>query len=78
MPLKNIKKSPEKLEIKITNFDFFLILVVGTHWLESKIEKSLKITRKLDKPKMYCVCHISVKNKVNTANLINLIVLIII
>jgi hypothetical protein len=46
MPLKNIKKSPEKLEIKITNFDFFLILVVGTHWLESKIEKSLKITRK--------------------------------
>jgi hypothetical protein len=55
MPLKNIKKSPEKLEIKITNFGFFLILVVGTHWLESKIEKSLKLTRKLDKTKMYCV-----------------------
>ena len=46
IPLKNIKQCPENLEIKITNFDFFLILVVGTHWLESKIEKSLKITRK--------------------------------
>jgi hypothetical protein len=44
MPLKNIKKLLEKLEIKITNFDFSLILVVGTDWLESKIEKSLKIT----------------------------------
>jgi hypothetical protein len=43
MPLKNIKQFPEKLEIKITNFDFFLILVVGTDWIESKIEKSLKI-----------------------------------
>jgi hypothetical protein len=76
MPLKNIKQSPEKLEIKITNFDFFLILVVGTHWLESKIEKSLKITRKLDKTKMYCVCHISVKNKVNTANLFHLFIVL--
>jgi hypothetical protein len=34
MSLKNVKKFPEKLENKITNFDFFLILVVGTHWLE--------------------------------------------
>jgi hypothetical protein len=45
MSLKNIKKFPEKLEIKMTNFDFFLILVVGTHWLELKIEKSLKIDK---------------------------------
>ena len=76
MPLKNIKKLPENLEIKITNFDFFLILVVRNHWLESKIEKSLKITRKLDKTKIYCACQISVKNKVNIANLINLIIVL--
>jgi hypothetical protein len=61
MPWKNIKKLPEKLEIKITNFDFFLILVVGTDWLEWKIEKSLKITWKLDNTKIYCACQISVK-----------------
>jgi hypothetical protein len=46
MPLKKIKKSPEKLEIKITSFDFFLILVVGTHWLESKNRKKFEINTK--------------------------------